>query len=870
MKNCIFFIAIALPIILSSNSAASERVFGHVFPVWAPDTSGQPGDSVRIVYDSLGMPIDTITQDSAAEPKPLFEDLITYNADDSIHFSIDGKKMFLYGNAYVKYITTELKANYIELDMEKKLAYATGTPDSTGKLVGTPDFTDNGQAFQGIEMRYNFDTKKGLVTDIVTQQGEGYLQGEITKKQNDSVYCVKKGMYTTCDQHDHPHFGIRMTKAKMIKDKKVITGPAYLEFEGIPLPLAIPFGFFPISKKGTSGIIMPTYGEERMRGFNLRNGGYYFYISDHVDLTLTGDIYSNGSWALGAASNYKKRYKFSGQFQGNISKNYVSEKGLPDYEESQDWSLRWNHSQDSKANPYATFSASVDMSSSSNNRYNPSSYNDIVNQRKQSSISWSKKWPDSPFSMSGSFSHSQNSSDTTISLTLPNFSLRMTQIYPFRKKGKVGEMKWYDNIGITYSAELRNNISCKEYDLMNSSFVNNWDNGFRHNIPVSLSFKIARDVTFTPSLSYTGYLNLKTIEKIWVADTSARGGTEVERIKPGLNYSHEYTASASLSYSPTIYGMFTFKPDRKVHAIRHVISPSISASYTPPLSPLGDYSRTYFNGEEEVEYSIYDGMLYGPSITSREQSGSISFSLDNNLEMKVRNDQDTTGEEEYKKIKIIESLRASISYNPFADEFKFSTISLSFRTKVFNDKFDINLTGTLDPYAIEQDENGSWQRVEKYAGGIGRLTAVNFSTGFNFSSDSGNKEKKEEQEDSDPFSGGYFDTYTEFNIPWSFNIDYTFSYSRPQKKGTVNQNIRVNGNFSLTPKWKFSFSTGYDFNANQISSSNFSTTRDLHCWEMTFNCIQFVTHRSYDFEIHVRSSMLRDLKLNKRESWYDR
>ena len=504
MKNCIFFIAIALPIILSSNSAASERVFGHVFPVWAPDTSGQPGDSVRIVYDSLGMPIDTITQDSAAEPKPLFEDLITYNADDSIHFSIDGKKMFLYGNAYVKYITTELKANYIELDMEKKLAYATGTPDSTGKLVGTPDFTDNGQAFQGIEMRYNFDTKKGLVTDIVTQQGEGYLQGEITKKQNDSVYCVKKGMYTTCDQHDHPHFGIRMTKAKMIKDKKVITGPAYLEFEGIPLPLAIPFGFFPISKKGTSGIIMPTYGEERMRGFNLRNGVYYFYISDHVDLTLTGDIYSNGSWALGAASNYKKRYKFSGQFQGNISKNYVSEKGLPDYEESQDWSLRWNHSQDSKANPYATFSASVDMSSSSNNRYNPSSYNDIVNQRKQSSISWSKKWPDSPFSMSGSFSHSQNSSDTTISLTLPNFSLRMTQIYPFRKKGKVGEMKWYDNIGITYSAELRNNISCKEYDLMNSSFVNNWDNGFRHNIPVSLSFKIARDVTFTPWATVSG------------------------------------------------------------------------------------------------------------------------------------------------------------------------------------------------------------------------------------------------------------------------------------------------------------------------------------------------------------------------------
>ncbi len=861
--------AIALPIIFSSNGIASEHIFGHDSFVWNRDTSGQPGDSVRIVYDSLGMPIDTIRNDSASSAKPLFEDLITYNAKDSIRFSINGKKMFLYGEAYVKYITTELKANYIELDMEKKLAYATGTPDSTGKLVGTPDFKDNGQSFVGQEMRYNFDTKKGIVTDIVTQQGEGYLQGKITKKQNDSIYCVKSGMYTTCDQHDHPHFGIRMTKAKMIKDKKVVTGPAYLEFEGIPLPIAIPFGFFPISKKGTSGIIIPSYGEERARGFNLRNGGYYFYINDHVDLTLTGDIYSNGSWALGAASTYKKRYKFSGQFQGNISKNYISEKGLPDYEESQDWSVRWTHSQDGKANPYATFSASVDMSSSTNNRYNPSDYNDIVNQRKQSSITWSKKWPESPFSVSGSFNHSQNSSDSTISLTLPNLSLRMTQIYPLRKKGKVGEMKWYDNIGITYSAELRNNINCKEKDLMNSSFTKNWNNGFKHYLPISLSFKLARDLTFTPSISYTGYLNLKTIEKIWIPDTTKEGGEVVTRSVPGLNYSHEYTASASLGYTPTIYGMFTFKEGCKVQAIRHVITPSLSASYTPPLSPLGNYSRTYFNGKEEEKYSIYDGMTYGPSITSREQSGSISFSLDNNIEMKVRNDKDTTSDEELKKVKIIESLRASISYNPFAEEFKFSTIALTLRTKVFNEKLDLNFSGTLDPYAIEQDENGSWNRVEKYAGGIGRLTNVSFSTSFNFSSDKLNKNKNTEDSENESTGGGLFAQYTEFNIPWSLNIDYTFSYSRPQKSTTINQNVRINGNFSLTPKWKFSFSTGYDFGANQVSSSNFSITRDLHCWEMTFNCIPFGSHQSYNFEIHVLSSMLRDLKLTKRESWYD-
>ena len=850
---------------------AAERLFGLPSVAWAIDTSGQPGDSLRVVYDSLGQPVDTILNDSLAEPEPLFEDLIDYNADDSIRFSIDGKKMFLYGNGYVKYITTELKANYIELDMEKKLAYATGTPDSTGKLVGTPDFSDNGQTFQGQEMRYNFDTKKGIVTEIITQQGEGYLQGELTKKQNDSVYCVRKGMYTTCDNHDHPHFGIRMTKAKMIKDKKVITGPAYLEFEGIPLPLAIPFGFFPISKKGTSGIIMPSYGEERQRGFNLRGGGYYFYISDHVDLTITGDIYFNGSWAIGAASTYRKRYKFNGQFQGNISHNYVGEKGLPDYQESRDWSVRWTHSQDAKANPYASFSASVDMSSSSNNTYNPQNFTDLVNQRKQSSISWSKKWPDSPFSLSGSFSHSQNSRDTTIALTLPNISLRMTQIYPFRAKGKVGEMKWYDNIGITYSAELRNSISCKEYDLMESNFTKNWTNGFRHNIPISLSFKLARDLTFTPSLSYTGYLNLKTIEKTWVPDTTSRGGIVVDRDKPGINYSHEYTASASLSYSPTIYGMYTFKPDRKVHQIRHVITPSLSASYTPPRNPLGNYTRTYFNGTEEEEYSIFDGMPYGPSVTSSDQSATVSFSLTNNLEMKVRNDQDTTGEEEYRKIKLIESFSASISYNPFAEEFNFSNISLNFRTKVFNEKLNINLTGTLDPYAIEQDENGSWQRVEKYAGGLGRLTNVNFTTGFNFSSDSGNKNKgNSSDEDNSSSSGGFFDEYTPFDIPWSLNIDYSFSYNRPQKTTNISQNLRLSGNFSLTPKWKFSFSTGYDFDMNKVSSSNFSITRDLHCWEMTFNCIPFGDHQSYNFEIHVRSSMLRDLKLTKRESWYDR
>ena len=853
---------IALPIILSSNGLASEIIFGQNLFITAIDTTGQPGDSIRIVYDSAGIPIDTIRKDST-QSKPLFDDLIDYNADDSVRFSIQEKKVYLYGNGFVKYLTTELRADYIELDMDKKLAMATGVPDSVGKLKGTPKFKDGGQEFESTELHYNFDTKKGYVTEIITQEGEGYIQGKTTKKMSDSVYCVKHGMYTTCDEHDHPHFGLNMSKAKMIKDKKIFVGFTNLELEGIPLPIFIPFGFFPITKKATSGIIMPTYGEERMRGFNLRGGGYYIYINDYIDMNITGDIYTNGSWGLQYATQYRKRYKFNGNLNFTISKNYVSEKGLPDYQESSDWSVRWTHTQDGKANPYSSFSASVDMSSANNNYYNANTVDGIANQRKQSSISWSKKWPESPFSLSGSFNHSQNSRDTSIAITLPNLSLRMTQIYPFRKKGKSGEMKWYDNIGVSYSAELRNSIQTKEDKLFKSSFERDWSNGFKHNIPISLQFKIAKDVTFTPSLNYNGYLNLKTIEKIWIPDTSANGGQFITRDVPGLNYSHDYSASGSIGYTPTIYGMFMFKPGCKVVAIRHMIRPSISASYTPAIKPLGNYKKSYFDGEKEVEYDIHEGLTYRPNTTGGKQSGSISFSLDNNVEMKVRNDKDTTGDEEFKKVKLLESFRLSTSYNPFADSMNFSNISISARTKILNNKVDLNFSGTIDPYAIDTNN----VRYNKYHGKLGRLTNATISTNFSFSADNGqNKEKKND------LVGGFYDDYMDFDVPWNISISYNFTYSRPSpyRSPTISQIVNFSGDLSLTPKWKINFQSGYDIKNKEVTSTSFSVTRDLHCWEMTFNCMPFGQHQSYNFEIHVRSSLLRDLKLTKRDSWYDR
>ncbi|WP_455510131.1 putative LPS assembly protein LptD [Butyricimonas paravirosa] len=862
IKKCIILTMIALPIILSSNGLASEIIFGQNLFITAIDTTGQPGDSIRIVYDSAGIPIDTIRNDST-QSKPLFDDLIDYNADDSVRFSIQEKKVYLYGNGFVKYLTTELRADYIELDMDKKLAMATGVPDSVGKLKGTPKFKDGGQEFESTELHYNFDTKKGYVTEIITQEGEGYIQGKTTKKMSDSVYCVKHGMYTTCDEHDHPHFGLNMSKAKMIKDKKIFVGFTYLELEGIPLPIFIPFGFFPITKKATSGIIMPTYGEERMRGFNLRGGGYYIYINDYIDMNITGDIYTNGSWGLQYATQYRKRYKFNGNLNFTISKNYVSEKGLPDYQESSDWSVRWTHTQDGKANPYSSFSASVDMSSANNNYYNANTVDGIANQRKQSSISWSKKWPESPFSLSGSFNHSQNSRDTSIAITLPNLSLRMTQIYPFRKKGKSGEMKWYDNIGVSYSAELRNSIQTKENKLFKSSFERDWSNGFKHNIPISLQFKIAKDVTFTPSLNYNGYLNLKTIEKIWIPDTSANGGQFITRDVPGLNYSHDYSASGSIGYTPTIYGMFMFKPGCKVVAIRHMIRPSISASYTPAIKPLGNYKKSYFDGEKEVEYDIHEGLTYRPNTTGGKQSGSISFSLDNNVEMKVRNDKDTTGDEEFKKVKLLESFRLSTSYNPFADSMNFSNISISARTKILNNKVDLNFSGTIDPYAIDTNN----VRYNKYHGKLGRLTNATISTNFSFSADNGqNKEKKND------LVGGFYDDYVDFDVPWNISISYNLTYSKPSpyKSPTISQIINFSGDLSLTPKWKLTFQSGYDIKNKEVTSTSFSVTRDLHCWEMTFNCMPFGQHQSYNFEIHVRSSLLRDLKLTKRDSWYDR
>ncbi len=825
-------------------------------------------EEVRLQKDTLDLAQDSLAADSTKAKKPLFETVVQYNCDDTIVFSLTGQQVFLTKNAFVKYGQTELKAYYIELDLEKKQAYAYGIQDSTGNYVFTPEFKDGSEEFSCKELKYNFDTGKGLVNEVITEQEGGFVHSQITKKIDDKVFYLRNGKYTTCD-HEHPHFYVKMTKAKMIKDDKIVSGPLHLVLEDVPLPLGLPFAMFPFSSTYTSGIIIPSYGEEQRRGFNLRGGGYYWAINDYLDLSVTGDIFSNGSWGTYVQSKYKKRYRYSGTLQTEYHFNKYGDKGLPDYYETTDFAIRWNHTQDAKANPYRTFSASVNVSTSNNDRNNSMSIKEITNNQKQSSISYSKKWADSPFSLNASLRHSQNSRDTTISLTLPNMSLNMTQIYPFRKKGKSSNLRWYDKIGVSYSSKLENRTKSgmKESELMSSSLQKDWENGYEHSIPITTNFKLAKDLTLSPTLNYRGVLYTRSIRKSW--DPEADGGDGDVRVDTiqGFRYAHNYSTGASLSLSPKIYGMYMFKETSKVAAIRHVMTPSVSVSYTPEIGvPRSKYYKTYYDPiqKRDVEYSIFEGGLYSTPTGARE-AGSVNLSLDNNIEAKIRTANDTTGLEDMKKVKILESLKFSTSYNMFADSLNWSPIRMTGRTKIFNKRLDLNFNGTVDPYKL--NTNGT-SKIDEFGP---RLTQASIDVGFSLSSKDLNPNTKNNSGGSDDDQPEKWrdPRYVDFDIPWSFSIDYGWTYSKPTSRKTINQNLGINGQFSLTPKWKVSFSSGYDFTDKEVTATQFTITRDLHCWKMSFNTIPFGTYQSYNFMINVDSSILQDLKYEKKQAWQD-
>jgi hypothetical protein len=829
-----------------------------------------------LVPDSLNLSDTILVQqpDTVKSKKPVLEAEIKYNATDSIITDMENQKVYLYRNGVVTYQKIELKADYIALDLASKEIYAEGLPDSTGNMVGTPVFKDGEEEFESKTLRYNFETKKGIITDVKTTQGDGIVHSERTKKISDDAFILKKGKYSTCDA-DHPHFYLRMTRAKVITNKKIITGPAYMVLEDFPIyfPL-IPFGFFPNSTKYSSGILIPTYGEERNRGFFLRDGGYYWAAGQYFDLTLKGSVYSKGSWGADVGTNYKKRYKYNGRFNFKYNSNKYSEDSDP----SKGFSLQWSHSQDSKANPNRTFSASVNLSTSSYDKENSLSAQNYLQTTKSSSISYTQKIENSPFNFSMNFRHSQNSRDTTISLSFPELTFNMAKIYPFRSKNRVGKTRWYDQIGFSYTGNIKNSITAKESEILEKSLIKDWKNGWQHSIPISLpNFNLFKYINISPSFSYserwyTNYLDGHYVK----GETPESSYFQLDTL---YAFKRNYNYSYALSATTNLYGMYTMKnPNSRIKAIRHKMTPSVSFSYTPDFGQekFGFYGRYLdYSGVEHI-YNRYEGAVFG--YAGRGESGSINFSLSNNLEAKMLDLADSTKNEKeikYKKVKILDNLSMSTSYNLIADSMNMSMISIRGRTTIKG--VSINFGGNLDPYNVDRTgkpyHEYMWN-VGKGLNKLGRLTSANMSFGMSFESKKGQDEAaktKKEDEENQILPGGY-DQYYDFNIPWSFNFDYSLTYTnsfKPDSKPGIMQSLNFSGQLSLTENWRLSMNTNFDIQNMKFSFTTFNVSRELHCWAMSFNFVPFGDRKSYSFTLSAKSSMLKDLKLEKQRSWFD-
>ncbi len=836
--------------------------------------------------------LDTLVHDSLQ--KQVIEAPIVYNAEDSIIVSLDGQEVYLYNNAKVTYQEIELTAYYIELNLETKEIFAKGIQDSTGTLVQKPFFKQGSEEFESETMRYNFDTQKAFITKVVTEQGEGRILSDRTKKIDKDVFITEKAKYTTCDA-EHPHFYLQLSKAKVISNKKIITGPAYMVLEDFPIYFPfLPFGYFPNSPTYSSGILIPTYGEEQNRGFFLREGGYYWAASDYFDLAVLSDIYSKGSWAIQAKTNYRKRYKFSGVFNFKYTLNKYGETGTDTYTRSPQFQVSWTHSQAQESNPNRTFSASVNLSTNGYDKQN--SYagqftrDNYLQTQKSSSIAYTRRFENTPFNMSINLRHSQNSVDTTISLSLPELTFSMAKIYPLRKKNRSGPMKFYEKFGINYTVNIRNTIDAKEYDLFKKKFPGEWKNGIKYNIPIAFpSFNLFNYINFSPSFGYNEKWYFKKYRYKYYADDvfyDERGvpsHVEKDTIE-GLSRVYDY--SYSLSASTNIYGTFVPKnPNSRIKGIRHKMTPTLSFNYRPDFgkSRYGYWQQVQVNDSTFQYFDTNAGGIYGGS-PSRGASGSISFGLNNNLEMKVLDTKDTTntsnGQQKTKKVKLIDNLSLSSSYDLIADSMNLSTISIRARTTVAG--VNVNMGTIIDPYMV--DEN--YRRINKYVwnersglGKLGRLTQANLSFGMNFNSKSGKNKKQstsggisDEQNLEKNTKPSIYNEYTEFNVPWNVSFDYSFNYSGPTKsapKGKITQTLGLRGSLSLTSKWDITMNTNLDITAGQFAYTTINVGRDLHCWQMSFNFVPFGYMKSYSFTINAKASMLKDLRLEKQRSYYD-
>jgi lipopolysaccharide assembly outer membrane protein LptD (OstA) len=809
----------------------------------------------------------------SAQSKNAIDEPIKYNAKDSIVYDIVNSMVYLYNGAEVFYGDINLKADYIIIDQRKKLVYAQGVKDSTGKVVGKPVFSDNGQVYNSEEMMYNFETRKGKIKEVTTNEGQGYLLADDVKKNEYDEVFIRNGKFTTCNL-PHPHFYINLTKAKNITDKTV-SGPAYLVVEDVPLPLAIPFGFFPRKSGRSSGILMPEIGEDRELGFFLRNGGYYFGINEFFDLALRGDIYSKGSYGFNAASRYNVKYKYNGSFNTSFTDRRFGEPNTASFIRNKDFSIRWNHNQDPKAIPGTRFSASVNIATRNNYRNNiTTNIQSITQNNLNSSISFSKMWDGSPFSLSGSMTHAQNLTNGTVSLGLPNVSFNMSRIFPFEPKNRVGDQKWYHRIGVSYSADALNRISTYDSLLFKKETLKDFQNGIRHSIPISTSFNAFKYLTLSPFVNYTERWYFNSVEKNW------NGESLLTDTVQGFSRSGEY--NGGISMSTRIYGMYPVNKAGIV-AVRHVMTPSISYSYRPDFSEssFGYYKTVQSDTTGKTSlYSIFEnnnGLFGSPG---GGKSSMLSYTLDNNLEMKVKKETDTGSV--IKKIRLFDSFRFSGSYNMAADSLKLSDIFASARTVLF-EKVNIDISAVFDLYALQADTFGTFHKVNQFEyktnNRIARLKQASVSIGTSLNPDAF-KDKNASAVKTAPKNkydyaelemlNRYPQYYVDWTIPWNIAINYVLSYSRPLKTSTTQQSVNFNGDVSITQKWKIGFTSGYDFTNSKITPTALNIYRDLHCWDLAINWIPFGTYQRYSVDLKVRASILQDLKLSRRREFYER
>ena len=876
---------------------------------------GEKTDSLHrdsLALDSLGM--DSLAADTTKKKEPLDAPVI-YEASDSIVFTKEGYA-HLYGEGKVNYQNIELTSAVITMNMDSSTVYATGVTDTAGVETGSPIFKDGETPYESKIMRYNFKTKKGFINSIVTQQGEGYVTSEEGKKgANDEIY-MRHGKYTTCDNHEHPHFYLKLSMAKVRPKKNVVFGPAQLVVEDVPLPIAVPFGFFPFNSSYSSGFIMPTYGDEMNRGFYLRDGGYYFAISDQMDLKVLGEVFTKGSWGLSAASNYNKRYKFSGSFNASYLVTKTGEKNMPDYSVSKDFRIQWSHRQDAKANPNSSFSASVNFATSSYDRsslsslYNPQQYSQNT---KASSVSYSRNFPEIGLNISGAFNITQNTRDSSLSMTLPDVNISLNRIYPFKRKKSAGDERWYEKISLQYTGSITNSISTKD-NLLFKTPLTQWENGMQHKIPVSATFNLFKYINIVPSFNYTERWYLRKVKQSYDASPTSRDHVKRDTIN-GFNRLYDY--NLSLQMNTKLYGMYKplFMKSKELQ-IRHVFTPTVSYTYTPDFgkSRYGYYDTYTYTDEDgevrTVEYSPYEGAVYG--YPGKNMSQNISFSIDNNIEMKMKSDKDTTG---YKKISLIDQLGASLSYD-VANK-KWSDLSMNLRLKLTK-SYTFNMNASFATYAYQFDENGNvvvGDRTEWSYGRFGRFQGYSGSFSYTLNNDTfkklfGKKEEdkknkdnkgKEENEDEETEeeteeqnnnsdmrktekASVDSDGYLAFKLPWSVSLSYSYSIREDRSKDiniktmrypySLTHSLNVSGNFKIGSRWNMTYSTGYDFTSKEMSMTTLNITRDLHCFNMSCGLV-FGPFTSYNFSIRANSSMLTDaLKWDQRSNtgsavtWY--